>query len=170
VNFTGPGIVYACANTQISTQYHAQAIVSHTFIRIHRNPGVTRLIRTRKRHKPRWYRTSATSDFKLMTSLLIISTTCSLHPKIQEKWGSATYWIKLRSRIRIRTMQRNNLMPHKIIPVFDTLGHRVRYAAAGGHERRSAPDIRRAGASGFLDFEPYGAASWRQLHQYSFIH
>jgi hypothetical protein len=85
VNFTGPGIVYACANTQISIQYHAEAFVSHTFIRIHRDPGITRLIRTRKRHKPRWYHTSASSDFDLMTSLLTISTTRSIPAKIHEK-------------------------------------------------------------------------------------
>jgi hypothetical protein len=88
VNFTGPGIVYACANTQISTQYHAQAIVSLTFIRIHRDPGVTRLIRTRKCHKPRWYRTSATGDFDLMTSLLIIRIPVPLNTSLHsEKMG-----------------------------------------------------------------------------------
>jgi hypothetical protein len=88
VNFTGPGIVYACATKQISTRYHAQAIVSHTFIRIHRNPGITRLIRARKCHKPRWYRTSATSDFDLMTSLFIISIPLPLNTSLHsEKMG-----------------------------------------------------------------------------------
>jgi hypothetical protein len=129
--------------------------LSHTFVRIHRDPRITRLIRSRKCHKTRRRSTSAACYFQLVTSLfLIISLLVS--QSMNEEGGSITYRIELRPRITIRAMQRDNLMPHKIISILKTLGNRVRHAPTIRHQCRSAPRIRRSGASIFLDLEPHG--------------
>lgn len=107
-------------------------------VRVIRNPRVAPLVRSRKRNQPtRWHCRPRARDLQLVA------------PRVE-----------LRTRIRIRSVQRNDLMAHEIVSRLQARRHRVRSHAASFHELRSAPYIGRSGAAFFLDLEPHGTKSY----------
>jgi hypothetical protein len=118
----------------------------HTFIRIHRNSRITRLVRSREAHQPTRHRAPASSDLELMTP-----------------------GIELRTWIRVRRVQRDDLVAHEVVSRRNALGHRVRDDAAGFHQGRGAPDVRRALAAVFLDFKPNGPGSVSHMYEVSYV-
>jgi hypothetical protein len=120
---------------------------------------IIRLIGTRKAYQPAGHDGRARpSDLQLMASAII------RHPKhltlAVYAFQNHSPWIELRTANIPSTMQRNDLVSHKVIPCLEAFGDRVVYSHVGNSDQRSnSPDILEpiwvgTVKSVFLDLEP----------------